>query len=85
MSSYNSADPQSQQSLPTESQHQQHRIQELRVAGQELHSSRGNVWVQLSPGAVAFSIDRPVMQARNERLLRAAVEKADVDGTIIQP
>jgi hypothetical protein len=50
--------------------------QELRVAGQELSSGKqtGQVFVQLSPGAVAFLTDRPVAQARVSRHLAEAVD-----------
>jgi hypothetical protein len=44
-------------------------LSELRVAQQELHSGQqsGRVFLQLSPGSVAFPLDRSVAQARVER------------------
>lgn len=52
-------------------------LEVLRVAQQELSSGnqKGQVFLQLSPGAVAFQIDRPVLQARVSRLLHEAIEK----------
>jgi hypothetical protein len=50
--------------------------EELRVADQELSSgnTKGQVFVQVSKGAVAFLTDRPVVQARVSRQLRASIE-----------
>jgi hypothetical protein len=47
-------------------------LSELRVAQQELHSGQqsGRVFLQLSPGSVAFPLDRSVAQARVERRLQ---------------
>ena len=58
-------------------QQQQHSLQTLRVAQQELSSGNqsGQVFYQLSPGAVAFGVDRPVLQARVSRLIHQAIEK----------
>lgn len=55
-------------------------VEELRVAQQELTSgsTRGEVFLQLSPGAVAFLTDRPVVQARVARQLRERVERDQV-------
>jgi len=52
------------------------RVEQLRVADQELSSgnTRGEVYVRLSPGSVAFLTDRPVAQARVSRQLRQAVD-----------
>lgn len=51
-------------------------LEELRVADQELSSGnvQGRVFVQISPGAVAFLTDRPVAQARVSRLLKQAID-----------
>ena len=58
----------------------QHSVDVLRVAQQELSSGNrsGQVFCQLSPGAVAFAVDRPVLQARVSRLLHQAIEKDSV-------
>ena len=55
-------------------------LQELRVADQELSSGsqQGKVYVQLSPGAVAFLSDRPVAQARVSRQLHGAIVASPV-------
>ena len=53
-------------------------LEVLRVASQELSSGNqtGQVYLQLSPGAVAFAFDdRAVLQARVSRLLHEAIEK----------
>jgi hypothetical protein len=52
-------------------------IEELRVADQELKSgnTQGKVFVQLSPGAVAFQQERPVVQARVSRLIHEKIER----------
>ena len=52
-------------------------MQELRVADQELHSGdqTGRVFLQLSPGSVAWIMDRPVAQTRVRRQLRQALEQ----------
>ena len=57
-----------------------HYVQELRVADQELSSGdqTGKVFVQLSPGAVASLTDRDVAQARVSRHLRKAIDASPV-------
>jgi hypothetical protein len=49
----------------------------LQVAEQELSAGNksGQVLVQLSKGAVAWPLDRPVAQARVSRKLQAKIEK----------
>lgn len=69
-------------SIPSSSSQQEQTTQPLevlRVAHQELSSGnqRGQVFVQLSPGAVALHVDRPVAQARVSRLLHQAIEKEE--------
>lgn len=61
----------------TQTEHQPPSFEILRVADQELSSGnqKGRVFVQLSPGAVAFTIDRPVVQARVSRQLQRAIEE----------
>lgn len=56
--------------------HKSVHVQELRVADQELSAGnhRGKVFLQLSPGAVAFLTDRPVAHARVSRHLQAAID-----------
>jgi hypothetical protein len=51
-------------------------IEELRVSQQELSSgnTKGQVFVQLSKGAVAFLTDRLVVQARVSRQLRERID-----------
>jgi hypothetical protein len=51
-------------------------IETLRVADQELLSGNttGRVFVRLSPGAAAILTERPTVQARVSRQLRAAVD-----------
>ena len=62
------------------SRDQQQTVQELRVADQELSAGdqTGPVFVQLSPGAVAFLTDRPIAQARISRHLRQAIDASPV-------
>lgn len=55
-------------------------LETLRVADQELASSKKQVFVQLSPGAVAFCADRSVAQARVSRQLRAAIDAEEASG-----
>lgn len=65
-------------SLPQQAQAtKQQSLEVLRVASQELSSGNqsGQVFLQLSPGAVAFALDRPVLQARVSRLLHEAIDK----------
>ena len=71
--------PSSTTTTTTTSPAQQHSLEVLRVAQQELSSGNqsGRVFYQLSPGAVALSIDRPVLQARVSRLLHEAIDKKD--------
>ena len=56
---------------------QQQSLDILRVAQQELSSGNqsGQVFVQLSPGAVALAVERPVVQARVSRLLQHAIDQ----------
>jgi hypothetical protein len=58
---------------------QQRKIQELRVADQELHSGdqSGRVFIQLSRSAVAFQTDRSIAEARVSRQLHQAVEESE--------
>lgn len=53
-------------------------LPELRVAEQEVQSSHGPVYVQLSPGAVAFLEERTTVEARVSRQLQAAIAKDQV-------
>lgn len=55
-------------------------LEVLRVTDQELASgnTQGKVYVQLSPGAAAILVDRPVAQARVSRQLREAIDKQPV-------
>ena len=75
--------PKEEESSPNKSpqQHQQHSLQVLRVAQQELSSGNqsGSVFCQLSPGAVAFAYERPVLQARVSRLLHQAILQQEED------
>jgi hypothetical protein len=52
----------------------------LRVSQQELSSGHqgGQVFLRLSPGAVALPLDRVVAQARVSRQVRAAIDAAAV-------
>jgi len=54
----------------------QQKIQELRVADQELHAGdqSGRVFLQLSSGSAAFLTDRLVAQARVVRQLHRAID-----------
>ena len=73
--------PKASSTAPTREQQpketSQQSLEVLRVASQELSSGNqtGQVFLQLSPGAVAFSLERPVLQARVSRLLHEAIEK----------
>jgi hypothetical protein len=57
----------------------QPKIQELRVADQELHSGdqSGRVFIQLSKSAVALLTDRSIAQARVSRQLNRSVEESE--------
>jgi tRNA A37 N6-isopentenylltransferase MiaA len=63
--------------LPSQQQQQVLSVEVLRVAQQELSAGnqKGQVFLQLSPGAVAVAIDRPVLKARVDRRLHDAIEK----------
>ncbi len=52
-------------------------LAELRVSQQELHSGAqtGKVYMQHSPGAVAFLTERQVAEARVSRMLRNEIDK----------
>ena len=55
-------------------------LTELRVSQQELQSGAqtGNVYVQYSPGAVAFLTERHVAEARLSRMMRNEIDKDEV-------
>lgn len=55
------------------------KIQEFRVADQELHSGdqSGRVFIQLSKSSVAFLTDRSTAQARISRQLNNAIEESE--------
>jgi hypothetical protein len=68
---------------PSSKQHQQQQqpnssisLAVLRVADQELSSGSksGAVFVQLSKGAVAWPLERPVAQARVQRHIQALID-----------
>lgn len=61
----------------------QKKIQELRVADQELHSGdqTGRIFLQLSVGSAAFLTERSVAQARVVRQLHRAIEQEDQQQT----
>ena len=52
-------------------------LRELRVADHEIYSSKREICLQLSPGAVAFPMERPVAQARVRRLISKVTEAID--------
>jgi hypothetical protein len=56
-------------------------LEELRVSKQEILSgttSGRRVYVRLSPGAVAFPMERPVVTARVDRLIISKIEEEEV-------
>lgn len=70
----------SKSSASSSSQEQrQHRLNELRVAKQELISgnTKGNVYIKLSKSAVAIPIDRTIAKTRIDRLIIQSVEELD--------
>jgi hypothetical protein len=56
-------------------------LEVLRVADQELSSGNksGAVFVQLSKGAVAWPLERPVAQARVQRHIQAWIDAEEED------
>jgi hypothetical protein len=64
---------------PPPQQHPSFSLPELRVLQQELYAGNqsGQVFLRLSPGSVAFPIDRPVARARVERHIQKLVEEEE--------
>jgi len=60
------------------------RLQELRVAHQELRSGnqQGQVFLRLSPEAVAFPMERHVAEARVSRQLQDAINESPVEASV---